>query len=943
MAPKPLVIAERFRFHKRDQREGESINEYAAELQRLSEHCDFGTGLNDALRDRLVGIRDEGVQKRLLTKENLTFDKALKMAEAAEQAGKDAAQFHDTSRLEKPLEDVHVVQSGGLSCSGCGGRHLRSKCRFKDVQCRFCKKEGHIERVCRSKPYQGVDNQNDPLQTRQSTKTLKKKKLHAMEETLSEEDYQLNWGRLRNIQIHSLGTVKPFYKTVVVEGQKMKMELDTGAAVSLISYNNYLEKLSHLPLRKAVTQLKTYTGEVIMPKGQVAVKVQGKNGTQTLPLLVVEGSGPPLLGRNWLSKLEVLWNGEQINAVFTQPQETEKWLNDLQIKYPSVFKDVLGTLKGMKAKVNLKEGAIPVFCQSHSVPFAMKAKVEEEIERLENQGIITPTNWSEWATPVVAIPKADGTVRLCGDYKVTVNPAIKVDKYPLPTTEEIFASLSGGVIFSKLDLRQAYLQMEVDDNTQKILTIHTHKGLYLFKRLAFGVASAPAIWQRTMEQILQGIPMTRCLLDDIVVTGKSLDDHCTNLDKVLERLAEYGLTLNRKKCAFFKDSIQFCGHRLDREGIHKTQDKIEAVTRTPSPQNVSQLRSFLGLINYYNRFLPNLSTQLAPLYHLLKKGQKWCWSRHCQQSFEAVKELVSSDQMLVFYNPKLPIKLSCDASPYGLGAVLSHVLEDGQERPVAFASRSLSRAEENYSQIDKETLALVWGIKHFHQYLWGVKFTLETDHKPLVSIFSPSKIISATAAARLQRYATFLTRYTYDIKYRKTEQHGNADALSRLPLPTTVEKPLQDAVAIFQLSQIERLPVQVSQIRKETQRDPILSRVLQYILQGWPQVVEDAFNAYFIKQHELTVEQGCILWEIRTVIPPSLRQLVISELHSGHIGVVKMKALARSYFWWPGLDKDIESSVKSCNSCERNKRDPKLAPLHSWECATKPWERMLVL
>ena len=272
--------------------------------------------------------------------------------------------------------------------------------------------------------------------------------------------------------------------------------------------------------------------------------------------------------------------------------------------------------------------------------------------------------------------------------------------------------------------------------------------------------------------------MTRCLLDDIVVTGKSLDDHCTNLNKVLERLAEYGLTLNRKKCAFFKDSIQFCGHRLDREGIHKTQDKIEAVTRAPSPQNVSQLRSFLGLINYCNRFLPNLSTQLAPLYHLLKKGQKWCWSRHCQQSFEAVKELVSSDQMLVFYNPKLPITLSCDASPYGLGAVLSHVLEDGQERPVAFASRSLSRAEENYSQIDKEALALVWGIKHFHQYLWGVKFTLETDHKPLVSIFSPSKSISATAAARLQRYATFLTGYTYDIKYRKTEQHGNADAFS---------------------------------------------------------------------------------------------------------------------------------------------------------------------
>ena len=388
--------------------------------------------------------------------------------------------------------------------------------------------------------------------------------------------------------------------------------------------------------------------------------------------------------------------------------------------------------------------------------------MEAELERLQKAEIITPIEWSEWATPIVVVLKPDGAIRLCGDYK-TVNPALKIDKYPLPKIEDIFASLGGSTVSSKIDLKQAYSQMELDDEAKKLLTINAQKGLYQYNRLAFGIASAPAMWQRTMDQILQGIPKSQCLLDDIVVAGRDEDEHFNILNQVLECLDKNNLTINPKKCAFFQESITFCGHQIDKEGLHKTLDKIQAVREAPRPCKVTELRSFLGLVNYYNRFLPNLSTKLTPLYALLQKHTTWKWSTKCQEAFEEVKALITSEQVLTHFNPELPLTLACDASPYGLGAVLSHTISKGVARPIAFASRTLIATEQKYAQIDKEGTALIWGIKHFHQCLYGKRFTLITDHQPLTAIFNPEKGVSTTTAARLQRYGVFLSGYSFNI------------------------------------------------------------------------------------------------------------------------------------------------------------------------------------
>ena len=201
----------------------------------------------------------------------------------------------------------------------------------------------------------------------------------------------------------------------------------------------------------------------------------------------------------------------------------------------------------------------------------------------------------------------------------------------------------------------------------------------------------------------------------------------------------------REKCQFFQEKITYCRHEVDRHGLHKTQDKIDAVVNAPQPENTQQVRSFLGLINYYHKFLPNLATVLSPLNKLLQHERKWKWTKECEEAFTKLKELITSDMVLTHYDPELPLRLACDASPVGIGAVLSHIMDDGTERPIAYASRTLNKAERNCSQIDKEALALVWGVKKFHLYLFGKHFTLVNDHEPLTSIFSPRKGVLSTA------------------------------------------------------------------------------------------------------------------------------------------------------------------------------------------------------
>lgn len=335
-------------------------------------------------------------------------------------------------------------------------------------------------------------------------------------------------------------------------------------------------------------------------------------------------------------------------------------------------------------------------------------------------------------------------------------------------------------VFCVIDLKGAFQQVKISSNSKELITINTHLGLFRYNRLTYGISSAPGIFQTIMDKMLVGLKDVFCYIDDILIAGNSMKECEANLIKLLEVLVKNNVKINPSKCVWFQSSVEFLGHIINSQGVSPTSGKIESITNAPSPSNLTQLRSFLGMLNYYSKFIPNLSSELAPLYNLCKKNVVFKWSKECEETFQISKRLLTSNQLLTHYDPSLPIFVTCDASSYGIGAVLSHIIK-GEERPILFASSTMSECEKRYSQLEREALAIMFALKKFNKYLFGRKFTINSDHEPLQFIFSNNKGIPITANARLQRWAIILSGYDYNIRYLKGKNISNADGLSRLP------------------------------------------------------------------------------------------------------------------------------------------------------------------
>ena len=914
--------------------------EYVAELRRLTIHCKFGDFLSDALRDRLVcGLRNASSQKKLLAEKDLSLKRAIEIAQASEAAEYNAKKLQATDSAPPVYRTEFRPERKGLGqereCYRCGGMgHHASACRFKDAICNNCKKRGHLARVCRgNRPGRG-QRQNEDSRRRQQP--LARENVHNVDREPgpgedqprppSDDETMFTMFRVGG------NPQTPMVVTMEVNGKLLTMEVDTGAAVSVISTATRDQMFPDCPLINTSAVLTTYTGERMPLAGEIKAKVKYGEQRAVLTLFVVEGVGPNLLGRDWLQKIRLDWKSV---CVITSNHKVQSLID----KFPEVFEEELGAMNTFTASLQLKPGATPKFVKARPPPFALKEAIEQELNRLEEAGIIEKVRHSQWASPVVPVPKANGRLRLCGDYKITINPSLEVDKYPFPKPEDLFATLAGGRKFTKIDLTNAYQQMVLEEESRELVTINTHKGLYRYTRLPFGVASAPALFQKTMDTVLQGLPKVICYLDDILITGDTDGEHLSNVEQVLERLKTYNIRARKEKCCFLSNSVEYLGHRIDANGLHTTDKKVEAISAAPEPKNVQELRSFLGLLQYYGKFLPNLAMLLQPLHSLLKTGIKWVWSEACAGAFKEAKQLLMAAPVLAHYDPSLPMKMAGDASAYGIGAVISHVYPDGSERPVAYASRTLSSAEQNYAQIEKEALSLVFGVRKFHQYLYGRQFVLVTDHKPLTSILGPKKGIPPLAAARLQRWALLLSAYSYTVEFKPTQQHANADGLSRLPLPGS-NPPTEPE--FFVIGQLQALPVTTERLQTATRQDQLLSRVHQYVREGWPVDFKPELKPFECRKQELSTEGECLLWGNRVIVPQKLRARLVEELHRDHPGVTRMKSLARSYLWWPGLDKELEDCAKSCVACQAVKSAPAKAPLHPWLWPAKPWQRVHV-
>jgi len=443
--------------------------------------------------------------------------------------------------------------------------------------------------------------------------------------------------------------------------------------------------------------------------------------------------------------------------------------------------DVLTCTSTVSHEINTRTDSAPVNVRPYRLPEKHKKEVSRQIEKMLSEEIIRPST-SQWNAPILVVPKksdASGTqkLRIVVDFR-RLNDLTIGDSYPLPNVTDILDQLGNAKYFSTLDLASGYHQIAMSERDKNKTAFSTPYGHYEFNRMPFGLKNAPATFQRLMNAVLAGLQGIRCLvyLDDIVIYGSSLQEHNKRLTEALQRLRKHNLKLQVEKCEFLRKEVTYLGHIISEDGISPDPAKLSAVKNFPTSKKVKDVQSFIRLAGYYRKFIKNFSKIAKPLTMLTKKDNKFNWNTEQQNAFDSLKEKLTSAPVLSYPDFTRQFLITTDASDYAIGAILSQGPVD-QDRPIAYASRILNKAEQNYNTTEKELLAIVWAVKHFRPYVYGTKFLIITDHKPLIWLFSIND-----PGLRLIRWRLKLEEYDYEIIHRAGKGNTNADTLSRNPI-----------------------------------------------------------------------------------------------------------------------------------------------------------------
>ncbi|XP_055682446.1 uncharacterized protein K02A2.6-like [Lutzomyia longipalpis] len=827
-------------------------------------------------------------------------------------------------------------------CYLCGSMHFVRDCPHTATKCADCHKIGHKTGYCPP----AKDN-DDRESHRQKGNSQRNNFTHKRQKPRGKKPAKMN-------AIFSNKRFGRKYLSARINDHPVEFQLDCAADLSMISRDTWVA-IGRPPLTASTITVRDAQAGEIPVEGEFQCRITLLGKEICGRCIVSSSTHSNLFGIEWIEDLG-LWDlapSAFCNTV-KRDLDTTQAVRELQAKFPIVFSPEMGLCTEASGTIHLKSDATPIFRPKRPVAFHMASIIDEELERLQSSGIITPVEFSQWAAPIVVARKPNGKIRICGDYSTGLNESVETNNYPIPDPDSLFSRLSGNKIFSHVDLSDAYLQIPVDEESSKLLTIHTHRGLFRFNRLPPGIRSAPGIFQEIVERMLQGIPGVISYFDDICVASTNAEEHFSTLQAVFQRLQDFNFRVKLEKCKFFAKEIKFLGIVADQEGLHPDPAKVEAINNMPAPRNVQELRSFLGAVQFWGKFVDSMSHIRVPLDRLLKKNVRWNWSRECENSFQRFKEILKSDLLLTHYNPKLPILVASDASSYAIGCVAYHEFPDGSLKAFYHASRKLTDTEAKYSQVEKEGLGLTFAVKKFHRFIYGRKFTLLTDHKPLVSIFGSKKGIPVHTANRLQRWALILLGYEFDIKYTATGQFGHADVLSRLI--SSQRRRQEDEVIIALIdadisidSEIARdvashLPVDFKMIQRASQTSPALQEVARYITGGWPSsrnVIQSGEVSKFYKIRDaLSLIKGCVFYRERLVIPEAFRTKVLTQLHEAHPGMARMKSLARGYVFWPGMDSAIEHRVRNCQECATASKTPVKAHLASWPLTSRCWQRI---
>ena len=735
---------------------------------------------------------------------------------------------------------------------------------------------------------------------------------------------------------------------ISLNGAPARVLVDSGASVNVLPMSIY-NQIKHPRSKPKPTSISVYPyGSKLLLDiaGVAAIEVQAFGHQRTLDFIVSTSHGVALLGRKSATELDLLRVGPPppppnvrpvntvdqhsvnnnppqkpgstiSNAALTQSPAAEHPLpehlktKNILSRYSKVFEG-LGRVKNVQIEIHMKKNAIPVIHSPSRVPVHLREALDKELDLQEALSIIEPAVGPTPSRMVVVPKTTPGQVRITQDWR-DVNKNVEREIYPIPTFEEATDEMDGATVWSKLDLYKSFNQLPLHPHPRKYATFSTPRGLRRCTTVVMGFTNASEILQRTMNMVLSGLPGVKWIHDDITVYGKTMCEHNERLIACLDRLKEFNVTLNKEKCVFGASTVNFMAMRLSVKGIQPSTQKVEAVKSFKTPETVSDVKSFLGLVNFLARFVPNLATMAEPLRLLTRSGSLWTWGNEQQESFDKIKESISSETCLAFFSRHRKTELRVDGSPVGVGAILCQVQPDGTSRPVAYASRSLSDVERRYSQLEREALSVKFGCLKFDHYLSGDPgFAVITDHKPLLSLYRPG----SRPPPRIERWALRIQHLNFHMRYEPGAQNA-ADVLSRQPVPprrAINPSELADTRAINAVISAS-LPraCTVDEVSSATASDPILQAIIESLASGsWshPQLAP-----YYAHRLELTTSDGIVLRGDRILVPASLRKRVLGLAHQGHQGIAKTKSRLRSKVWWPGMSVEADEFVRQCQPC----------------------------
>lgn len=932
--PKKNILFARYLFHNRSQQQGEPFEAFVTDLRRLVKDCSYGDA-NEMVRDRIVcGVSSQEIREKLLqfgdqldmskaidtvvtheaTKQQLATMQKEEAVEAIEKRTRSHSyekRQQKQIRSEKPEHQGPKQQSNTYNCGNCGQRHAYKACPAFRQQCSYCKKPNHFAKMCRS---------------RKSAKAVH----HIDEDDQSDLDSSLT------IDVIEDGEDQPdtaYANVALSSGDVLRFKIDTGAQANVIPYKVYKKLTTLPPLTASKTKLFGYAGQRIDVKGciQLTCTYKNKQYQGTFHVADTIGHSQPVLGYRACLQLQIIKMILAVNKNYTLNRET------ILSEYKHLFDDNLGKLEG-EVEIHVQKDAVPVVHPPRRIPHALRDRLKGELDTMENAGVISKvTQPTDWVNSLVVVEKPNGNLRICLDPK-DLNQAVKRPHYSMPTLEDALAKLAGAKFFSKLDAKSGYWHLTLSQRSSFLTTFNSPFGRYRFNRMPFGLVSAQDEFQRKMDEAFEGVPGTIVLVDDVLVSGGTQEEHDANLKAFLDRATEKNVKLNPEKMTICSKEVEYFGHIVSAEGVKPDPKKIKAIENMPAPKDKKELETILGMVTYLSKFAPNLAEITKPLRDMLKNDVEFVWDSQQQEAWRKVKAAITSQPVLALYDPAKPLTLQVDASKHGLGAA---IFQD--KKPVAFASKSLNQTEQNYAQIEKELYAIVFGCERFHQYIYGQnRVHVQSDHKPLESIM---KKPLASAPPRLQRMLLRLQKYSISVVHVPGKDIPVADTLSRKSLPAEASDKTEDLDAQIHCI-INNLPVsdeKMKLLEKATQEDPKLATVRQYIKEGWPDTrrecsadAEDFWNF----RDELSEVNGIIFKGEKIFVPLALRPEMLNKVHSSHLGIEKCLHRARKLLFWPKMASDIQDTVSQCSICNQRQKSNAKEPMNPHEIPVRPWQKV---